>query len=138
EASPPVTPPGAATAGALIRTPHYEIRASLPEECSPPDPALGSAATRRVGVEITLEPTSDVQVPANPYYARLVDAEHDVYEATLGGCGTPLAPALPARGQPAHGWIVFELPRAARATALTYAPELVGVPKTELVIDLRR
>lgn len=137
-AAAPLTDPGAAAAGTLIRTPYYEIRVSLPEECLPPDPALGSAATRRVGVELTLEPTGDVQVPANPYYARLVDAEHDVYEATLGGCGTPLGPALPTRGQPARGWIVFELPRAARATTLLYAPELVGAPKSELAVDLRR
>jgi hypothetical protein len=127
-----------ARADATIRTPHYQIRASLPEECSPPRPALGSAATRRLGIELSIEPTSNVQVPADPYYARLVDAERNVYEATLGGCGPALAPALPARGQTARGWIVFELPGAARATTLLYAPELVGASKTELAIELQR
>jgi hypothetical protein len=131
-------PTGKARADAMIRTPYYQIRASLPEECSPPQPALGSAATRRLGIELSLEPTSDVQVPADPYYARLVDAERNVYEATLGGCGPALAPTLPARGQTARGWIVFELPRAARATTLLYAPELVGASKTELAIELQR
>jgi hypothetical protein len=127
-----------ARAEATISTPYYQIRASLPEECSPPRPALGSAATRRLGIELSIEPTSDVQVPADPYYARLVDAERNVYEATLGGCGPPLAPTLPARGQTARGWIVFELPRTARATTLLYAPELVGASKTELAIELSR
>jgi hypothetical protein len=127
----------AARAGTTIPTPYYQIRASLPEECAAPEPALESAATRRIGIEIALQPTGDVQVPADPYYARLVDTHHNVYEATLGGCGAPLAPTLPARGQTAHGWIVFELPRTARAATLLYAPELVGASKTELAIDLQ-
>lgn len=130
--------PGGARAGALLRTPHYHLVASFPEDCAPPSPALASVATRRVGVELSVEPTGDVQVPANPYYARLVDAEQNVYEATLGGCGAPLAPALPQPGQAARGWVVFELPRAARPVTLLYAPELLGRTKTELAIDLRR
>jgi hypothetical protein len=131
-------PTGKARADATIRTPYYQIRASLPEECSPPRPSLGSTATRRVGIELSIEPTSDVQVPADPYYARLVDAERNVHEATLGGCGPALAPTLPARGQTARGWIVFELPLAARATTLLYAPELLGASKAELAIELQR
>lgn len=130
-------PATAPRAGQLIRTEHFQLRASLPKSCAPLRPALGSRATRRVGVELSLEPTSDVQVPANPYYARLVDAERNVYEATLGGCGPPLAPALPARGQPARGWVVFELPQAARPVALLYAPELVRAVKTELAVELQ-
>lgn len=130
--------PATARAEATIRTPYYQLRASLPEECSPPRPALGSTATRRLGIELAIEPTSDVQVPADPYYARLVDAERNVHEATLSGCGAALAPTLPARGQTARGWIVFELPRTARAVTLLYAPELVGAPKTELAIELQR
>jgi hypothetical protein len=135
---PAATAERTARADATIPTPHYQIRASLPQECAAPEPALESAATRRIGIEIALQPTGDVQVPADPYYARLVDTHHNVYEATLGGCGAPLAPTLPARGQTAHGWIVFELPRTARAATLLYAPELVGASKTELAIELPR
>jgi hypothetical protein len=136
------TPPaelgaGSPRAGATIRTDYYLIRASLPEECAPPDRSTRSAATRRVGIHITLEPSSDAQVPANPYYARLVDAEGNVYEATLGGCGNAPAPALPARGQAARGWVVFELPRAARPVTLLYTPEILGASKAELAIELR-
>ena len=50
----------------------------------------------------------------------------------------PLAPTLPVRGLPAQGWIVFDVPRAARAFTLVYAPELVGATKSELAIDLGR
>lgn len=138
EPAPHEPAPGVARAEATIRTPYYEIRASLPEECSPPQPALGSTTTHRIGIELAIQPTSDVQVPADPYYARLVDAQRNVYEATLGGCGAALAPSLPARGQTARGWIVFELPRSARPVTLLYAPELVGVSKVELAIALER
>jgi hypothetical protein len=129
---------GTARAEATIRTEYYQIRASLPEECSAPRRASRSTDTRRLGIELAIEPTSDVQVPADPYYARLVDAERNVYEATLGGCGAALAPTLPARGQTARGWIVFELPRTARPVTLLYAPELVGAAKAELAIELLR
>jgi len=129
---------GAARAGELIRTEHYLLRASPPEDCAETDPALGSAAAHRVGLQLSLEPTGKVQVPANPYYARLVDAEQNVYEATLGGCGEPLTPTLPTPGHPARGWVVFELPSGARPVTFLYAPELVGAPKTELSVELRR
>jgi hypothetical protein len=123
----------AARAGASLETPHYRIRASVPRDC----PARGlPTRARRIGVEISLEPTGSVQVPANPYYAQLVDGQGTVYEATLGGCGPALSPSLPGRGQPASGWIVFDVPRGARDFILIYAPELVGAPKSELSIDL--
>jgi hypothetical protein len=89
-------------------------------------------------VQVELEPTGDVQVPANPYYARLVDGLGNVYEATLGGCGVSLGPTLPERGQTARGWVVFELPRSARDFTFTYAPELVGVIAAELSVSLGR
>jgi hypothetical protein len=136
-ASTPASTPERTPAGNLIRTDHYQVRSSALKECSPErDGPLGG--TRRVGVEVWLEPTGTVQVPANPYYARLVDGQGDAYEATLGGCGPPLAPTLPKPGLPAEGWIVFEVPRAARSFTLVYAPELVGATKSELAIDLGR
>ena len=122
--------------GVPISTAHYVLRVSAADDCSPagPDPA----DARRLGVQLELEPTGELQVPANPYYARLVDGLGNVYEATLGGCGAALAPTLPARGQTARGRIVFELPRGARDLTLTYAPELVGGADAELSVALGR
>src|SRR5690606_42152408 len=93
---------------------------------------------RRIAVELSIEPLGDLQFPANPCHARRVDAEGTVYEATLGGCGQPLAPTLPTRGQTAHGVVVFDVAPSARAFTLLYAPELVGEQKTELAIELGR
>lgn len=119
-----------------IRTAHYVMRVSELDDCSAVGRGLDGA--RRLGIQVELEPTGEVQVPANPYYARLVDGLGNVYDATLGGCGSPLAPTLPARGQTARGWVVFEVPRGARDFTLTYAPKLVGALQAELSVALGR
>ncbi len=127
----------AGRAGVPIRTPHYVLRVSAPDDCSPPGHGR-TAESRRLGIQVEIEPTGEVQVPANPYYARLVDGLGNVYEATLGGCGPPLAPTLPGRGQTARGWIVFEVPSGARDFTLSYAPPLVGAREAEIGVALGR
>jgi hypothetical protein len=125
-------------AGAAARTAHYELRASTPRDCAVVPRGARADDVRRVGVEVTLTPLAELQVPANPYYARLVDEHGNVYEATLGGCGEPLGPHLPARGEAASGMLVFDVPRAAHDFTLTYAPELVGLATEEIEIVLGR
>jgi Domain of unknown function (DUF4352) len=135
-AATPDSPTNVGQTGARIRTTHYVMQVSTPDDCSPA--ARGLAGSQRLGVQVEIEPTGEVQVPANPYYARLIDGLGNVYEATLGGCGGPLAPTLPERGQIARGWVVFEVPRSARDFTLTYAPELVGALETEVSVALGR
>jgi hypothetical protein len=119
-----------------MRTPHFELRVSAPEDCTRAPRDAPADPMRQVGVEVTLLPLGDVQVPANPYYARLIDSANNVYEATLGGCGPALAPSLPTRGQSARGYVVFEVPRNAGGFTFTYAPELLGAPDEEVAIPL--
>jgi hypothetical protein len=128
--------PGAGRPGMTVRATHYSIVASELKDCPPTENGSANVDRRRVGVEIRLERTGHVQVPANPYYAKLVDGEGNVHEATLGGCGAALAPTLPSRGRAARGWIVFEVPPTARDFTLTYTPELVRAPIEEVVIQL--
>jgi hypothetical protein len=119
-----------------VTTAHYSLRVLGVEACRASS-ALGPAdSTRRIGVELAIEPTGDVQVPANPYYARLLDERQQVHEATLGACGAPLSPPLPQRGRAARGVVVFDVPRASRQLTLLYAPELVDLPKEEVSIAL--
>lgn len=115
---------------------HYTLRVIGVESCRTSGATSPADTTRRVGVNVSIEPTAEVQVPANPYYARLLDEHHQVHEATLGGCGAPLAPPLPQRGQAARGYIVFDVPRASRQLTLLYAPELVDLPAEEISIAL--
>jgi hypothetical protein len=131
------SPAAAASARERVATSaHYVLRVLRVETCRTSGAAAPADSTRRIGVELSLEPTSDLQVPANPYYARLIDEQRQVHEATLGGCGAPLSPSLPRRGQPARGYVVFDVPRTSGQLTLTYAPELVDTPREEVSIVL--
>jgi hypothetical protein len=122
--------------GEWVRATHYEIRVSAPEDCTKAARGTPADPTRRVGVEVTLVRVGDVAVPANPYYARLVDSAGNAYEATLGGCGAGLEPTLPARGETAHGYIVFDVPRSAEGFTFAYAPDVLGGPAEEIEVPL--
>jgi hypothetical protein len=86
----------------------------------------------KIGVEVDLEATTERQIPANAFYATLTDQAGDRHPATLAGC----EPALPAvvleRGEKAHGFITFAVPRLARKLELRYAPPVVGQSLEEL------
>jgi hypothetical protein len=83
-----------------------------------------------------LTASGGVQVPANPYYALLIDRTNVVYEATLADCNGSLSPTLLEPGQTGQGWITFEIPKRSVGHALAYAPALTGAPREELVFDL--
>jgi hypothetical protein len=140
EPAPPGTPPSAGNEQSpgerAAQTAHYELRVLRVEDCRAGGLGAPANGARRLGLEIVLTPTSDVQVPANPYYARLLDEHRQIHDATLGACGAPLSPSLPRRGESARGFIVFDVPRGSRRLTLLYMPELVGAPKEEASIEL--
>jgi len=114
--------------GVVARSEHYALHVSALAECSA-EPGVVNG--RRVGVLVTLQASGLEQVPANPYYALLVDGEDDVHEATFGGC----TPALPVRlleaGQTAHGWVSFDVPRQPGNLRFSYAPPLANGEREE-------
>jgi hypothetical protein len=114
--------------GVVARSEHYDLQVSALAECSD---ERGAEGGRRVGVLVTLQARGLAQVPANPYYALLVDGEDEVHEATLGGC----TPALPIRlleaGQSAHGWVSFDVPRQRANFSFSYAPLLASGEREE-------
>jgi len=116
--------------GAWGRATHYEMRISAPEECASPGEALGELT--RLGVDVTVQARGSLQVPANPYYALLIDSTNSVHEATLGGCEPQLSPTLLEPGQTARGWISFDIPRKSTGLRLAYAPALTALPRGEL------
>lgn len=112
------------------------MRVSIPEQCALIPEGDLNAHSRRLSVQVTLKASGDVQVPANPYYALLIDSTNAVYEATLGQCNGPLSPTLLEPGQTGQGWITFDIPKRSTGHALMYAPALIGAPREELVFDL--
>src|SRR5690606_2742505 len=125
------TDEGAGHGPVVARADQYELHVSAPRSC-PVAPASRRKGLRRVGVEVRLRRLGSAQVPANPYYARLVDGSGEVHEATLGDCGQALSPALPAQGEAARGVIVFDVPSDARGFTFTYAPRIEGTLAEEL------
>lgn len=119
--------------GVVARTEHYDMQVSALTECERSGPSGG---TRRVGVLVTLQARGAVQVPANPYYAQLIDAENLVREPTLSGCTPALFSALLEAPRVARGWINFEVPRAATDFLLAYAPPLTTGERPEVTFRL--
>jgi hypothetical protein len=119
--------------GVVARTEHYDMQVSAPSECERSGPSGGA---RRVGVLVTLQARGAVQVPANPYYARLIDGQNVVREPTLSGCAPALAFALLETPGVARGWINFDVPRGATASLLSYAPPLTTGEHPEITFRL--
>jgi hypothetical protein len=123
--------------GVLGRAPHYEMRVLGSRECGrksdEPQPAR-----MRLAVDVTLRATASLQVPANPYYALLIDADNVVYEASLVACMPPLRPGLLAGGETARGWLFFEIPRGNTGLSLAYAPALMAAEPEELAFTVPR
>lgn len=120
------------------RAAQYELHVSTKPRSCPVAPALRRKGLRRIGVDVRLRRLGPAQVPANPYYARLVDGDGQVHEATLGDCGQALSPALPAEGETARGVIVFDVPSDARTFTFIYAPRIEGTLAEELSVALGR
>jgi hypothetical protein len=119
--------------GVVARTPHFDMQVSSPTECERSGP---NGAGRRVGVLVTLQARGALQVPANPYYALLVDAQNIVREPTLGGCAPELSSTLLEAPQLVRGWINFEVPRGAGDFLLAYGPPLTTGDREEVTFRL--
>lgn len=136
------TAPGATKRDALIapgswgHATHFQMRVSVPEQCALAPEVEPDASSRRLSVEVTLQASGAVQVPANPYYALLIDRTNVVHEATLGVCNGSLSPTLLEPGQTGHGWLTFDIPKRSAGLSLVYTPALTGAAREELVFDL--
>jgi hypothetical protein len=120
--------------GVVARSEHYDLLVSGLSDCTRPG-FTGSG--RRVGVLVTLQARTAVQVPANPYYALLIDTQHVVHEPTLGGCTPALPAALLQAPQTARGWIHFDLPRDSSGLSFVYAPPLLAGGRAETRFELQ-
>jgi hypothetical protein len=85
---------------------------------------------------VTLQARGVLQVPANPYYARLIDGQNVAREATLTGCTPALASVLLEAPRVARGWINFEVPYGAADWLLAYAPALATGERPEVTFRL--
>ena len=91
---------------------------------------------RKLGIHVEIQALSEAEVPINPFYAMVVDAEGRRFEPTLAGCQPVLEARRVTEGQTARGWVSFDVPEDLRGGRFQYAPVVMGVGKKELEFAL--
>lgn len=139
EAPPPAPSIPAASGAALLGVddrPHpvgelghahdYAMSVESAKDCPMEAPFAPKRGFVKVGLEVSIEGTSSLEVPVNPFYGTLVDAAGETYPSTLAGCEPGLPSVRLVLGQKARGFVTFEIPKAARKLELRYAPVVIG------------
>lgn len=93
--------------------------------CPPPAWHHVKTGYTRLGVEVEIRGKSTKQpVPANPFYARLVDPEGKAYRPVFGGCEPDLRHEPLEAEDTVRAFVTFEIPEAAGRMRLRYEPQL--------------
>lgn len=91
-----------------------------------------------LGVELDLTNLSEEPLPANFYYARLLDEKEREIRPHFGGCRPRLAHSPLSQGQRARGWVSFRVPDDATGLRIVYAPSFGQTVKRSEPISLMR
>ncbi len=118
--------------GENVEAPDYRMKLVSVKECRSKEYYQPRQGNMWLGVEVKLESTSDNELRVSPFYATLHDSRHRSYTPTFGGCRPALDSMRMKKGDKAHGWITFELPRDATGIHLVYDPFVVGGPRQPL------
>jgi len=124
--------------GELGRAHDYTMSAESVKDCLLEPPFAPKNGFVKVGIEVSLEGTSRLEVPVNPFYATLFGASGDSYTSTLAGCEPGLPSIRLTSGQRARGFVTFEIPKTTRKLELRYAPLVIGPGVEELWFSMIR
>ncbi len=124
--------------GATARAAAYTMRVSQVKTCSTKSYTKPRAGFEKLGVRVEITATSDTRVPANSFYARIVDRTGKEYRATFGGCAPDLRHTPLSRDEQATGWMTFEIPERLSGLRLTYSPYLGDAKPQPLEFTLDR
>jgi hypothetical protein len=124
--------------GELGVAPDYSMSVESDKECPLDPPFASKRGFVKVGLELSVEGTSAVEVPVNPFYALLYDAGGETYTSTLAGCEPNLPSVRLTVGKKARGFVTFEIPRGSRRLELRYAPVVIGRTSEELRFAINR
>ena len=128
----------AATLGGKAWTADFEMTARSIKDCKVDAATLTRPGSARLGIELWIRATGSREVPANPFYARLVDGASNAYPAVFGGCTPELMASVLRSGDQAEGFVTFELPPAAQGLHLEYSPMLIGTERPVVQFELGR
>ncbi len=118
--------------GQVAHAPSYEMVVLGAKTCPPPAWHHVRSGFTRLGVEVEIRgKSSDQPVPANPFYARLVDPEGKAYRPVFGGCEPDLRHKPLNAEDSVRAYITFEIPEAAGRMRLRYEPQLKALEVLE-------
>jgi hypothetical protein len=116
---------------------HFSLRVLNTKACTLA-PQLGPPpGIKKLAVELELHGMSNVEVPANPFYATLVDDKAQKFESTALGCAPMFAATRVVNGTHARGWVTFDVPESSVGQTIIYQPPLVGVASARAELELR-
>ncbi len=118
--------------------PDYRISVVDVKECKPRSYYKPRAGNVWIGVEVTVEATTDKEVRTSPFFAHLVDSSGRGHTATFGGCKPELKDSRLAKGDHARGYITFEIPETANGLRLVYDPFVIGGGKQTVAFTIVR
>lgn len=128
----PAEPASSASIGPLhqvgekVSAPDFRIVVKAIKECKARRYYRPSAANMWLGVRLRVNGTSAREVRVNRFDTTLEDAAGHVYHPTLGVCEPELPNARLNQGDHAHGWITFEVPRAASGLTFRFDALVIG------------
>lgn len=117
--------------GQVAHAPSYEMVVLGAKTCPPPAWHRVKAGYTRLGVEVEIRGKSTEPVPANPFYARLLDPEDKAYRPVFGGCDPDLRHKPLSSGDSVRAFITFEIPEATGRMRLRYEPQLKSLETLE-------
>jgi len=119
----------AANAYFTVRVLNTKVCTAGPRWPSPP-------GLKKISVELELQARSATEVPANPFYATLIDDKGRRFESTMAGCSPVLEGTTLSNGAIARGWVTFDVPESAIGQTVLYQPALVGIQPEQAELQL--
>lgn len=123
--------------GAEAKNAYFSVRVLNTKICTLAPHLAAAPGIKKFAVEIELKATGSAEVPANPYYATLLDDKGQRFESTALGCSPMLGGTPLISGTSARGWVTFDIPESSVGQVVAYQPALVDARAPRAEIELR-
>lgn len=101
----------------------FKLEAKEAKECKAKGYSRPKKDHKWIGVDVLIEATGTKELLVNQLSAKVTDSEgvvHNASYATQSSCGDHFKSARLNNGEKAKGWLIFEVPKAAKGFTMTY------------------
>lgn len=128
--------------GESVETSEFKVTVDNVKECKPGPWTKPTKGNIWLGVETSIEATSDKQHWPSASNGKVVDSKGNVMKQTFYTGSKACEPALSgqalSKGEKTHGWVVFEVPSDASGLTFTYSTLSFMGPAPSAKFDLGR